>query len=238
MSGIRPAERQPQGRRVRARTAGRRLAAVGLLLPSLLLAPAGQVHADARAALCARPTGSSAEADAVVPAADPQNDVGRQCAVSALERARGLAVVTVALTALGTPYSWGGGDTQGPTIGFCDRVNGYLDGVCQADHTVGFDCSGLALYSWYQASGGTIALPHYSVLQRDHGRHLAPSELIPGDLLFFAEPGGPIHHVGIYLGNGAMIHSERTGTVVSVLNDVFNDRTWGPRYVGATRPAP
>jgi len=238
VSGLRPSGRRVEGRRARARTAGHQLAAVGLLLLPLLLAPAGPVHADARAALCARPVGSSAEAGTVTDAADPQSGVGRQCAVSALERARGLAAVAVALTELGTPYSWGGGDTEGPTIGFCDRVNGYLNGVCQADHTVGFDCSGLALYSWYQASGGAIALPHYSVLQRDHGRHLEPSELIPGDLLFFAEPGGPIHHVGIYIGNGAMIQSEHTGTVVSVLNDVFNDRTWGPRYVGATRPAP
>ncbi|WP_370084501.1 C40 family peptidase [Streptacidiphilus sp. MAP12-16] len=160
------------------------------------------------------------------------------CRADLAERLRGLAAVAAARNVLGTPYAWGGGDTSGPTVGFCDGVNGYLDGVCQADHTVGFDCSGLALYSWYQASGGTIVLPHYSLLQHDHGRHLEPDQLIPGDLLFFAEPGGPIYHVGIYLGHGAMVHAERTGTVVRVLDDVFHDPTWAPRYVGATRPSP
>lgn len=218
----------PQDGQVRATAAGCRLAAVGALVLSLMFAPAGPVHADAGATPC---TG------AVVSATGPQDTADQQCPASASERARGLAVVAVALTTLGTPYAWGGGDTEGPTIGFCDRENGYLDGVCQADHTVGFDCSGLALYSWYQASGGAIALPHYSVFQHDHGRHLDRGWLIPGDLLFFAEPDGPIHHVGIYLGHGAMIHAERTGTVVSILGDVFDDPTWGPRYVGATRPA-
>ena len=157
---------------------------------------------------------------------------------TATERQRGLAVVAAAKSCLGTPYSWAGGNVHGPTLGHCDGKNGYLNGVCQADHTVGFDCSGLTLYAWYQASGGTITLPHRSPRQHDHGRHLTQSELIPGDLLFFADPGGPIHHVGIYLGNGAMIHAEHTGTVVHILNDVFHDPKWGHRYVGATRPTP
>lgn len=159
---------------------------------------------------------------------------------TAAERVRGVEAVQVALTELGTPYAWGGGSLTGPTLGFCDGVNGYLpDGTCSADHTVGFDCSGLVRYAWYQASAGTITLPHYSAAQARLGRPITrQDELLPGDLLFFAEPGGRIHHVGIYLGGGDMIHAEHTGTVVTVLHDVFHDPKWGPRLVAASRPEP
>jgi cell wall-associated NlpC family hydrolase len=157
-----------------------------------------------------------------------------------LERARGAQAAQVALAELDIPYAWGGGSLTGPTLGFCDGVNGYLpDGTCSADHTVGFDCSGLVRYAWYQASAGTVTLPHYSAAQSLLGRPITRlDDLRPGDLLFFAEPGGRIHHVGLYLGNGAMVHAEHTGTLVTVLHDVFHDPKWGPRLVAATRPEP
>ncbi|QMU76648.1 C40 family peptidase [Streptacidiphilus sp. PB12-B1b] len=154
------------------------------------------------------------------------------------ERITGERVVVAALDRLGTPYAWGGGSFDGPTLGFCDGVNGYLDGVCMADHTVGFDCSGLARYAWYQATEGAVALPHYSVAQLAVGRRIPLDQVIPGDLLFFAGRGGPVHHVGIYAGNGAMIHAEHTGTVVTVLPDVAHDPLWGPQLVAAARPVP
>ncbi|WP_052441875.1 C40 family peptidase [Streptacidiphilus anmyonensis] len=156
------------------------------------------------------------------------------------ERLRGLQAAQVALAQLGTPYAWGGGSLTGPTLGFCDGVNGYLpDGSCSADHTIGFDCSGLVRYAWFQASAGFVTLPHFSGGQSLQGRPIKRREdLLPGDLLFFAEPGGPIHHVGLYLGNGAMVHSEHTGTLVTVLRDVFHDPKWGSRLVAATRPEP
>ena len=159
---------------------------------------------------------------------------------TAAEHVRGVEAVQAALAELGTPYAWGGGSLTGPTLGFCDGVNGYLpDGSCSADHTVGFDCSGLVRYAWYQASGGAITLPHYSAAQSLLGRPVTrQDELLPGDLLFFAEPGGRIHHVGLYLGGGDMIHAEHTGTVVTVLHDVFHDPKWGPRLVAASRPEP
>jgi cell wall-associated NlpC family hydrolase len=155
------------------------------------------------------------------------------------ERLRGFQAVQVALAQLGVPYAWGGGSLVGPTLGFCDGVNGYLNGACLADHTVGFDCSGLVRYVWYQASGGAVQLPHYSAAQSQLGRPVIDRRtLLPGDLLFFAEPGGPVHHVGLYLGDGAMIHAEHTGTRVTVLRDVFADPKWGPRLVAASRPEP
>ncbi|WP_143094815.1 C40 family peptidase [Streptacidiphilus jiangxiensis] len=156
------------------------------------------------------------------------------------EQVRGLQAAQVALAEVGTPYAWGGGSLTGPTLGFCDGVNGYLpDGSCSAEHTVGFDCSGLVRYAWYQASAGTVALPHYSVAQSLLGRPVTDRDgLLPGDLLFFAEPGGRIHHVGLYLGGGDMVHAEHTGTLVTVLHDVFHDPKWGPRLVAAARPEP
>ena len=89
---------------------------------------------------------------------------------------------------------------------------------CENRQTVGFDCSGLALYAVYQGTGDKIALPHKARGQRSRAvkvekdvvvpagqiiRH--ESELQPGDLVFFG--GGSMakaQHVGIYAGGGAM----------------------------------
>jgi cell wall-associated NlpC family hydrolase len=62
----------------------------------------------------------------------------------------------------------------------------------------------------------------YSVLP-----HVDRSQLQPGDLLFFYSP---IHHVGMYLGGGRMVHAPHTGAYVEVV-DVY----W-QYYVGAARP--
>jgi cell wall-associated NlpC family hydrolase len=152
------------------------------------------------------------------------------------ERDTGQRVVAAALHEVGTPYAWGGGGPQGPSLGFCDGTNGYLQGVCMADHTVGFDCSGLALFAWYQGTGGSVLPPHYSVDQLATSRSVPLDRLIPGDLLFFAHPGGPVHHVGVYIGGGAMVHAEHTGTLVAVLPDVAHDPVWGPQLIAAARP--
>jgi cell wall-associated NlpC family hydrolase len=147
-------------------------------------------------------------------------------------------VVEVAQEQIGIPYAWGGGDRMGPGPGFCDDGNGYLNGVCMADSTVGFDCSGLTLYAWYAASGGTVDLPHTAAAQYRTNRSVDRGELRPGDLLFFSRPDALLHHTGIYAGGQAMIHAERTGTRVARLDGVFQDPRWGPEYAGAVRPAP
>ncbi len=138
----------------------------------------------------------------------------------------------------GVPYAWGGGDRLGPSIGFCDSVNGYLNGVCSAENIIGFDCSGLALYCWYRASGGTVDLPHYTVAQHRRGAPVSQDRLLPGDLLFFSRLDAPLYHVGIYAGHHSMVHAERTGTDVVTLPEVFQHPKWGPEYAGAIRPRP
>lgn len=73
-----------------------------------------------------------------------------------------------------------------------------------------FDCSGLVMWA-YQKVG--ISLPHYTGDQWTAGTHVSRKELRPGDLVFFYRD---LHHVGIYIGAGLMIHAPRTGDVVHI----------------------
>ncbi len=73
-----------------------------------------------------------------------------------------------------------------------------------------FDCSGLTAYA-YKAAG--IGLPHSSALQARVGQAVGRANLQPGDLVFFYSP---VSHVGIYIGNGQMVHAPTSGDVVKV----------------------
>jgi cell wall-associated NlpC family hydrolase len=73
-----------------------------------------------------------------------------------------------------------------------------------------FDCSGLTAYA-FRAAG--IALPHSSRLQSLMGQAVSRDQLQPGDLVFFYSP---VTHVGIYIGNGQMVHAPTSGDVVKV----------------------
>jgi peptidoglycan DL-endopeptidase CwlO len=64
-----------------------------------------------------------------------------------------------------------------------------------------WDCSGLTMRA-YGSVG--ISLPHSSRAQFSSGRHISKSQLEPGDLVFFYSP---IHHVGIYIGGGMIVHA-------------------------------
>ncbi|MEO3813376.1 NlpC/P60 family protein [Sphaerisporangium sp. B11E5] len=73
-----------------------------------------------------------------------------------------------------------------------------------------YDCSGLVMWA-YQKVG--ISLPHYTGDQWTAGTHVSREEMRPGDLVFFYSD---LHHVGIYIGGGMMVHAPRTGDVVRV----------------------
>jgi len=116
--------------------------------------------------------------------------------------------VEIALGQLGKPYRFG---ASGPDA---------------------FDCSGLVMYAFEQA--GLSGIPHRADLQYFlSDRHPSRAELMPGDLVFFSKPGTPegVHHDGIYVGDGMMVHAPQTGDVVKVSSIDRSD------YFGATRLA-
>jgi peptidoglycan DL-endopeptidase CwlO len=87
-----------------------------------------------------------------------------------------------------------------------------------------FDCSGLTQWAWGQAG---VSLPHFAASQYGMLPHVPLDQLQPGDLVFFYSD---LHHVGIYIGNGMMVHAPRTGDVVKV------SPLQGRNLVGAARP--
>jgi cell wall-associated NlpC family hydrolase len=87
-----------------------------------------------------------------------------------------------------------------------------------------FDCSGLTMMAWAQAG---VSLPHSSSAQYSSGPHVAASQLQPGDLVFYYNP---ISHVGIYIGNGQIVHAANPSTGVAVAG------LYSMPYTGAVRP--
>ncbi|MFI6499789.1 C40 family peptidase [Nonomuraea typhae] len=82
--------------------------------------------------------------------------------------------------------------------------------VWGAEGPSSYDCSGLVMAA-YQRVG--ISLPHYTGDQWTAGTRISREELRPGDLVFFYND---LHHVGIYVGGGMMVHAPQTGDVVRI----------------------
>ena len=87
-----------------------------------------------------------------------------------------------------------------------------------------FDCSGLTMYAWAAAG---VSLSHNAAAQYDSLPHVPMDSLEPGDLVFY---GSPIHHVGMYVGNGTMVEAPYTGV------DVRYHTIYRPDFAGAARP--
>lgn len=85
---------------------------------------------------------------------------------------------------------------------------------------LGFDCSGLVLHAW-RLLGMVVARDAYA--QADLATPVALDAVRPGDLYFFAHPGRRIHHVGIVVRPGRMVHASETGGVL-VEEDLAADR--------------
>jgi cell wall-associated NlpC family hydrolase len=114
--------------------------------------------------------------------------------------------IAFAKAQLGEPYQWG---ATGPDS---------------------WDCSGLTMMAYQSAA---VSIPRTSREQWTFGTHIdSMADLLPGDLVFFASGSDPstIHHVGLYIGDGEMIHAPHTGDVVSIDSINRDD------YFGATRP--
>ncbi|WP_328870777.1 NlpC/P60 family protein [Streptomyces sp. NBC_00287] len=97
---------------------------------------------------------------------------------------RAAAAIAAARSALGKPYVWG---ASGPS---------------------GFDCSGLMQWSYAQAG---VSLPRTSQGQRFAGRQVPLSQAQPGDLVTYRSDAS---HVGMYMGNGQVIHAPYPGAPV------------------------
>jgi peptidoglycan DL-endopeptidase CwlO len=95
--------------------------------------------------------------------------------------------VAAAKSRLGDWYVWGG---AGPNV---------------------FDCSGLVMWAWAHAG---VSLPHFSGAQYADTTHIPMSDLQPGDLVFFANPG---EHVAMYVGGGMIIEAPHTGAQVHIV---------------------
>lgn len=126
-------------------------------------------------------------------------------------------VVDRALSQTGQPYVWAGGDATGPTLG-------------------GFDCSGLMVYAF---AGIGIDVPHQTqaIWSRFQPPVTDPAQVQPGDMLLFSANGRPggIHHVGLYLGNGQMLHAPQTGDTVRTEPDIWNNTYYAGEFIGAVR---
>lgn len=109
------------------------------------------------------------------------------------------AAVAFARAQLGKPYAFA---TSGPNT---------------------FDCSGLTMAAW--AAGG-VRMPHYSGSQATMFARVSYAQLQPGDIVvFYAD----LHHVGIYIGGGMMIHAPQTGDVVKISPAWRTTFQWGVR---------
>jgi len=100
--------------------------------------------------------------------------------------AEGMVAVQAALTRIGSPYSWG---ASGPGS---------------------FDCSGLVMWAFQQAG---INLPHSSQALAQGGQSVSMDQMQPGDLVTYYSDAS---HVGIYIGDGMMVHASTYGTPVRV----------------------
>ena len=117
-------------------------------------------------------------------------------------------VIARGLSQRGIPYTYGGGNAAGPTRG-TEQQDVSIVGVDPRANIVGFDASGLMLYAF---AGVGIKLPRSSGEQYKVGRKIAPTQALPGDLIFFGHEGST--SVAMFLGNGQML--EATDPVVMV----------------------
>lgn len=108
---------------------------------------------------------------------------------------------------IGTPYRYGGKDRKGT------------------------DCSGMTMSVFGEVAG--VALPRNSAAQYEYCVSIGHEDLQPGDLVFFCgKRGGPVNHVGLYVGERRMIHASSSRGVVE---SNLDERYWLTHYYGSGR---
>ena len=152
------------------------------------------------------PTGIGAPA---APGPDaPDQSVAPDAPSLLARRFDGRAIAQFALGFRGVPYRLGGADPGG------------------------FDCSGLVQYVFAQYG---VAVPRVVEQQYEVGDKIRPSDIQPGDLIFFNTKtrGRSASHVGIALGQDSFVHAPNSSGVVRI--EALGQGYWGSRYVGARR---
>lgn len=129
-----------------------------------------------------------ASASSSVEATEPIPESGAQLTAATWRRAIGQAVIDAGETKLGAPYVYSAG---GPDA---------------------FDCSGFTRWAWMQLG---VELPHNSGAQWAAVEQIPLDQLEPGDIIFdWGFGGGEPDHVGLYVGDGVMIHAPNSSGVV------------------------
>jgi cell wall-associated NlpC family hydrolase len=122
---------------------------------------------------------------------------------------RAVEAVAEARKYLGTPYKWGGSTPQS-----------------------GFDCSGLV--QWAYAKAG-IQIPRVTDQQilASNGTKVDRGSLRTGDLVFFRDKTGYVHHVGMSLGGDRFLHAPSTGDVVKISS--LDEPHYASEFAGGRR---
>jgi cell wall-associated NlpC family hydrolase len=154
-------------------------------------------------------TAENANASASTPEGDWADNPATPPSLTA-RRYDGRAVAEFALGFRGVPYRLGG-----------------------ADPAAGFDCSGLVQYVFAQYG---IDVPRVVEEQYEVGAKVKPSDIKPGDLVFFSTNGNGASHVAIFVGENRFVHAPNSTGVVRV--ETLTSAYWGSRYVGARRVTP
>lgn len=148
---------------------------------------------------------ASAPAGAVSAAALAEN--ARAVDPDAAATTPGERAVTLAKQYLGRAYVWGG---ESPASGF--------------------DCSGLVQYVYGRLG---IEIPRVTHDQFKVGRVIGRQELRTGDIVFFRDSTGYIHHEGLYLDKGRFLHAPRTGDVIKISS--LEEPYYAEQFAGGRR---
>jgi cell wall-associated NlpC family hydrolase len=183
-----------------------------------------QQEADRQAELAAEQAASKAAAKAAKASVAPSNGSATAAAPRGGGGSGAAAGAGASAPAPSIPMPPSPSGKAGLAISAARSMLGTPYVAFEASPEKGFDCSGLTSWAWAQAG---VYLPHQSRAQYASNPHVPTDQVQPGDLVFFYSP---IHHVGMYIGDGLMIDAPHTGATVRVVGV-----NWGS-VVGVSRP--